>query len=175
MRILSIVLALTIGSSAAQALEIAGKAVRVTTEVTGLDQPWAVAELPEGGLLVTERGGALLLVQDGRGVRVKGAPRVAARGQGGLLDVTLARDFATSRTLFLTYSKPHSAGARTTLAAAELAEDGRRLENLRDLFVSAPGFQGGRHFGARVVEGRNVVHNNGGSRRAALCAGSEQP
>jgi len=69
-----------------------------------------------------------------------------------LLDITLARDFETSRTLFLTYAKPQANGAGTALAAAELSGDGRRLENLRDLFVSAPGGSGGRHFGSRVVE-----------------------
>lgn len=84
-----------------------------------------------------------------------GAPRVAARGQGGLLDVTVARDFATSRTVFLTYSKPQGRGSGTALAAAELSTDGARLENLRDLFESAPGGNTGRHFGSRVVEAQN--------------------
>ena len=137
----------------AWALDTARGTVTVTPVVTGLDQPWGVAELPDGSLLVTERDGVLLRVNDGRAVRVVGTPRVAASGQGGLLDITLARDFATSRTLFLTYSKRQSGGAGTALAAAELSADGRRLENLRDLFVSAPGFSGGRHFGSRVVEG----------------------
>ena len=62
------------------------------------------------------------------------------------------RDFATTRTLFLTYSKPQGRGAGTALAAAELSEDGTALENLRDLFVSAPGSTGGLQFGSRVVE-----------------------
>ncbi|MEL7098406.1 MAG: PQQ-dependent sugar dehydrogenase [Pseudomonadota bacterium] len=137
----------------AAALEIAGQDVTVTPVVTGLDQPWGVAQMPDGGLLITDRGGALVLSQEGALREVAGAPRVAARGQGGLLDVTLARDFATSRTLWLTYSKPQRGGAGTALAAAELSADGTRLENLRDLFVSARGSSGGRHFGSRVVEG----------------------
>ncbi|WP_299686544.1 PQQ-dependent sugar dehydrogenase [uncultured Tateyamaria sp.] len=137
---------------AALALDTGGGAVTVTPVVTGLDQPWGVAELPDGSLLVTERDGVLLRVVEGRAQRVNGAPRVASRGQGGLLDVTLARDFATSRTVFLTYAKRQQGGAGTALAAAELSADGRRLENLRDLFVAAPGFSGGRHFGSRVVE-----------------------
>lgn len=136
------------------ALDIAGREVTVTAVATGLDQPWGVAELPGGeGLLITERDGALLLSRGGQTRRVDGTPRVAARGQGGLLDITLARDFATTRTLWLTYSKPQRGGAGTALAAAELSADGTTLENLRDLFVSAPGSSGGRHFGSRVVEG----------------------
>ena len=130
-------------------------AVTVTPVATGLEEPWAVAPMPDGALLVTERDGTLQLVRDGVATAVRGTPRVVAQGQGGLLDITLARDFATSRTLFLTYSKPQGRGAGTTLAAAELSADGTRLENLRDLFESAPGGTTGRHFGSRVVEARD--------------------
>jgi len=141
----------------AAALEIGGQDVDVRAEVTGLNAPWGVAEMPGGGLLITEKDGRLLLAQDGTVREVAGTPSVADRGQGGLLDITLASDFAQTRTLWLTYSKAQSpragtAFAGTALAAAELSADGARLENLRDLFVSAPGSRGGRHFGSRVVE-----------------------
>lgn len=136
----------------ALALDTSSGAVTVSALATGLDEPWGVAPLPGGGLLVTERGGRLVLIKDGRSSRVVGVPRVAARGQGGLLDITLARDFAKTRTLFLTYSKPLSGGAGTALAAGELSSDGRRLNNLRDIFVATPGGSSGRHFGSRVVE-----------------------
>ncbi|MEL7165447.1 MAG: PQQ-dependent sugar dehydrogenase [Pseudomonadota bacterium] len=139
----------------AAALNTQAGSVTTTAVVTGLDEPWGVAELPDGSLLITERSGVLLRVSDGRTSRVDGAPRVADRGQGGLLDITLARDFAQTRKLFLTYSKPQRGGAGTTLAAAELNADGTRLENLRDLFVSARGSSGGRHYGSRVVEARD--------------------
>ena len=152
---MSVFLLLLVWPMSAMALETDRGAVTVSAVATGLDQPWGVAELPDGSLLVTERDGVLLRITDGRAQRVVGAPRVAARGQGGLLDVTLARDFATTRTVFLTYSKRQSGGAGTALAAAELSADGRRLDNLRDLFVSAPGTSGGRHFGSRVVEARD--------------------
>ncbi|WP_299148907.1 PQQ-dependent sugar dehydrogenase [uncultured Tateyamaria sp.] len=127
--------------------------VTTAAVVTGLDQPWAVVQLPDGSLLVTERAGNLVRIADSAASRVRGVPRVAAEGQGGLLDITLARDFATTRTLFLTYSKPQGGGSGTALAAAELSTDGSRLENLRDLFESAPGGNTNRHFGSRVVEG----------------------
>ncbi|MEO0390905.1 MAG: PQQ-dependent sugar dehydrogenase, partial [Pseudomonadota bacterium] len=140
-------------ASPAAALEIAGVQTRVTSEVTGLDAPWGVAEMPDGGLLITERDGRLLHSRGGTLSEVRGVPRVAARGQGGLLDITLARDFDRTRTLFLTYAKPQGGGAGTALVAAELSADGTSLENLRDLFVSEPGSRGGRHFGSRVVEG----------------------
>jgi glucose/arabinose dehydrogenase len=126
--------------------------LRISEEVTGLDAPWGLAPLPDGGLLITEKDGRLLW-WDGRQMReVAGAPTVADRGQGGLLDITLPRDFATSREIFLSYSKPQGRGAGTALAVARLSEDMTRLEGLRDIFEAAPGFSGGRHFGSRVVE-----------------------
>jgi glucose/arabinose dehydrogenase len=118
----------------------------------GLDAPWGIDLLPDGAMVITELDGRVLLWRDGDIQEVAGAPRVVESGQGGLLDVTLAKDFATSRTLFLSYSKPQQGGAGTALAAAELSADETRLENLRDLFEMAPGSSGGRHFGSRVVE-----------------------
>lgn len=144
--VLSLCLIILGGSALAQSK------ITVTAIASGLNQPWGVAPLPEGGALVTERDGALRIVRGGRVQRVAGTPRVAAQGQGGLLDITLARDFEATRTLFLTYAKPQPKGAGTALASARLSDDGRRLENLRLLFEAAPVASGGRHYGSRVVE-----------------------
>ncbi len=124
----------------------------ISAVVSGLDEPWGVDILPDGALILTEKDGRVLIARDGRLTEVSGAPRVVDNGQGGLLDVTLARDFATSRSVFFSYSKRQQGGAGTALATAELSADNSRLENLRDLFVMAPGSSGGRHFGSRVVE-----------------------
>ena len=124
----------------------------MTPVVTGLDEPWGIDHLPDQSLIITEKDGRVLLWKDGKTRELNGAPDVVDRGQGGLLDVTVARDFATSRTVFFSYSKRQNGGAGTALAAAEVSADGTALENLRDLFESAPGSSGGRHFGARVVE-----------------------
>ncbi len=152
MRFFLALVSLSLMAQISLALDTARGAVTLTQIVRGLDQPWGVAPMPGGGALITERGGRLLLAQNGRMTSVRGVPKVAARGQGGLLDVTLPRDFAQSREVFLTYSKPQSGGAGTALAKARLSDDGTRLENLQVLFEAAPGFSGGRHFGARVVE-----------------------
>ena len=152
---LAMILTLAMAAAPAAALETERGPVTVTPVATGLDAPWAVAALPDGTFLVTERDGALQRIVNGTASPVQGVPRVEAGGQGGLLDITLARDFATSRTLFLTYSKPQGRGAGTALASAELSRDGSRLTNLRDLFVSERGPRGGRHFGSRVVEARD--------------------
>ncbi|WP_299296771.1 PQQ-dependent sugar dehydrogenase [uncultured Tateyamaria sp.] len=143
---------LTFVPGAALALDTDIGPVNVQAVATGLDQPWGVAQMPNGDLLVTERDGALKRISGGQVRDVAGVPPVAAEGQGGLLDITLAHDFATTRSLFLTYAKEQGRGSGTALAAAELSADGSRLENLRDLFESAPGGRTGRHFGSRVVE-----------------------
>ncbi|MGC1495946.1 MAG: PQQ-dependent sugar dehydrogenase [Sulfitobacter sp.] len=121
--------------------------------IANLDAPWAVAPLRGGGALVTEQGGALIFVRGEQRHSVSGVPESIADGQGGLLDITLARDFDQSRTLFLTYAKPQAGGGSgTALASARLSEDTLRLEDVTELFEMAPGSSGGRHFGSRVVE-----------------------
>jgi len=136
----------------AQVLSTSSGDLRLERMVSGLDTPWAIGILPDGSFLVTERDGELLFVQGGQISEVTGVPRVAARGQGGLLDVTIARDFEQTREIFLTYAKPQRGGAGTALSVARLSADGTRLENVRELFEAARGFSGSRHFGSRVVE-----------------------
>ncbi|KIC19410.1 PQQ-dependent sugar dehydrogenase [Leisingera sp. ANG-DT] len=129
--------------------------LRVTKMAGGFDVPWAFAFLPDGAVLVTERDGALFHVRDGKKNRIGGTPAVVAEGQGGLLDVMVPRDFATSREIFLTFAKRQGRGAGTALAAGRLSADNRSLTDLRILFEAAPGATGGRHFGSRVVEARD--------------------
>ncbi len=128
---------------------------RIEPVVTGLDTPWAVAPLPEGGALITERDGRLLRFADGRLMPIGGVPKVEVAGQGGLLDVTLARDFERSRVLYLTYSKKQGRGSGTALARATLSEGADRLQSVQDIFEMKAGSRGGRHFGSRVVEARD--------------------
>ncbi|UYP68988.1 PQQ-dependent sugar dehydrogenase [Thalassobacter stenotrophicus] len=126
----------------------------LTEVVSDLVEPWAVGFLPQGALLITERDGRLLhIAADGRRVAVAGVPRVAADGQGGLLDVMIPADFAETREVFLTFAKPQGRGAGTALARGELSADGSRLRDVRVVFEMARGTSGGRHFGSRVVEG----------------------
>ncbi len=123
-----------------------------TPVISGLDTPWGIDFLPDGSLLITEKEGRVLIWKDGAVSEVAGAPDVVDRGQGGLLDVTVARDFATTRRVFFSYSKAQKGGAGTALATAQLSQDSSRLEGLQDIFEMKPGASGGRHFGSRVVE-----------------------
>jgi glucose/arabinose dehydrogenase len=147
-------LALAAGPTAAEIRQTEAGPVEIEAVATGFDVPWALDFLPGGGVLVTERGGQLIHVRaDGARDRVSGTPDVWARGQGGLLDVMVPRDFAESREVFLTYSRPQPGGAGTALARGRLTEAGDRLEDLELLWQLAPGSSGGRHFGSRVAEG----------------------
>ena len=137
------VFAATIDSSAG--------ALAVTPVVTGLDEPWALAFLPDGNVLVTERAGRLLHVADGKAQPITGVPEVFDNGQGGLLDVMVPRDFAQSREVWLSFSAPIDGGAATAVGKGRLSDDGRTLEGFATLY-QGDGTRGGRHFGSRLVE-----------------------
>ncbi len=123
---------------------------QVVPVVTGLEHPWALAFLPGGDLLVTERRGRLLRIgADGQRHRIEGLPRIAAVGQGGLLDLVLDPGFADNRLLYFSYSEQFGGGQRTAVARAELAGD--RLVALRRIFAMNRASSGGRHFGARLA------------------------
>lgn len=137
-----------------------GVRVAVATLAEGLAHPWAVAALPEGGYLVTERGGTLNHMTEAGALHpVAGVPEVLAEGQGGLLDVAVAPDFARSRLVYLTYAKPMGDGTGATAAArATLSGDHAAIEDLRDIFVQSPASPTTKHFGARVVPDGEVVY-----------------
>ncbi len=127
--------------------------VRVERMAGPFSHPWGVAFLPGGAALVTERGGSLWwLGPEGAREEVAGVPEVHAVGQGGLLDVVAARDFAESREIFLSYSEPEGRKSRTAVAAARLSDDGTRLEDLRVIFRQQPAVQSSKHYGSRIVE-----------------------
>jgi glucose/arabinose dehydrogenase len=95
---------------------------QVITLADGLQNPWGIAFLPEGGFLVTERPGRVRVYRDGQLApeTVRGVPRVVARGQGGLMDVALHPAYEENRLVYLTYSKPGERGATTALARGRL-------------------------------------------------------
>lgn len=154
MRQLFVIIAFCLGAVAtnAQQIETSAGSLRVEPIALGFDTPWAFAFLPDGRVLVTERGGRLFLVHDGQLQRVRGVPKVAARGQGGLLDVMVPRDFSQSRQVFLTFARNQKGGAGTALAVGRLTAQGTGLRDVRIVFKAIHGGSGGRHFGSRVVE-----------------------
>ena len=131
--------------------------LRAQPVATGLEHPWAVAFLPAGRFLVTERPGRLRVIEaDGRiDPPVAGLPRIVAAGQGGLLDVVLDSGFAANRTLYFCFSEPGSGGNSTAMARARLSADDARLEDVRVIFSQKPKVASSMHFGCRIVEARD--------------------
>jgi glucose/arabinose dehydrogenase len=127
-------------------------AVRIETVASGLHNPWAIAMLPDGRMLVTEKGGALRLVEaNGRvSVPLDGVPPVASAGQGGLLDVALDPGFNSNRLVYLSYAEPGPNGTAGTAALrGRLGASG--LENVKVIYRQDPKVRGGNHFGSRLV------------------------
>ncbi|WP_420712762.1 PQQ-dependent sugar dehydrogenase [Ancylobacter sp. SL191] len=131
----------------------------VETVADGLENPWSLAFLPDGRMLVTERPGRLRIVSRNGTVSepIAGVPPVFARGQGGLLDVVLAPDFDSSRLIFISYAEPREGAGGTSVARAKLVEEGgaARLDGVEVIFRQQPAASGGQHFGSRLVFGRD--------------------
>ncbi len=131
---------------------------RVAVVASGLESPWALAFLPGGRYLVTERPGRMRVVgADGQvSAPLGGVPAVAAAGQGGLLDLVTDSDFVRNRQVFFCFSEPGEGGtAGTALATAQLSTRQDALENVKVIFRQQPKVPGGNHFGCRIVEAKD--------------------
>lgn len=125
--------------------------IQVKAIAEGLENIWGMAFLPDGSMLVTERRGRMRIVSaDGKvGEPLAGLPEIYAQGQGGLLDVVLAPDFATSKKIYFSYSEPGKGGNSTAVSFATLT--GNKLENVTSVFSQQPKIDSGAHFGSRLV------------------------
>ena len=123
----------------------------------GLPKLWSMEFLPDGRMLVATKAGAMHIVdRDGEpGPALQGVPEVMSRGQGGLLDIALAPDFAQSGTIYFSYAEPRGAeGNGTSVASATLAVDAGsagRLDDVRVIFRQTPSYRGNKHFGSRLA------------------------
>ena len=145
------------GCATAALAQSASPAVALAPVATGLVNPWAVAFLPGGQFLVTERPGRMRVIQaTGEvGPALSGLPPVAAGGQGGLLDVVTDTGFATNRRIFFCFSEPAAGGAAgnsTALARATLSADARSLQDVKVIFSQRPKVDSSLHFGCRIAQ-----------------------
>jgi aldose sugar dehydrogenase len=126
---------------------------RVVTVVDGLHDPWSMAFLPGGDMLVTEKPGRLRIVRDGALLpdAVPGLPEVRVGGQGGLLDVVAHPDFAANRLVYLSYSKPNADGSQGTTAVVRGRFEGDRLHDVEEIFEAEAWAQGNGHYGSRLA------------------------
>jgi aldose sugar dehydrogenase len=140
--------------------------MRITEIAHGLQDAWSVALLPDGGFLVTERPGRLRRISaDGAiSAPIANVPHVWSEGQGGLLDVVLAPDFATSHRIYFSYAEPGDDGsAGTAAASAVLGENA--LDDVRVIYRQQPKLVGPNHFGSRIAfDGKGHVFITQGER-----------
>lgn len=146
------------GESQIARLETRHGPIVVERVARGLEHPWGLAFLPDGRMLITERPGRLRIMEASGTLSepLRGVPEVAARGQGGLLDVALDPDFADNAIVYLSYAKPAGStpgaprgSATTALGRGRLVEGG--IEGFEDIFVQRPWVSGNLHFGSRIV------------------------
>lgn len=160
-RTLSLVLCLAAAAPLTVAQTTTDKAIIVKSEAAnfqvktvaqGLKNAWGMVFLPDGNMLVTERAGRMRIVSaDGKlGEPLSGLPKIAAQGQGGLLDVVLAPDFVTSKKIYFSYSEPGDGNLNST-AVSFATLNGNKLENLTRVFSQKPKVNSSNHFGSRLV------------------------
>lgn len=147
------------------------EAVEIGTEeiATGFTHPWAIAVLPEDGLLVTEREGRLNHLDPETGDReaVEGTPEVHAEGQGGLLDVAVDPDFGDDPWIYLTYAAGTGDGASAThLGRGRFDAEGMSIEGFEELYVAEPPVAESMHYGSRIVfDDEGMLYLSLGDRR----------
>jgi glucose/arabinose dehydrogenase len=126
-------------------------ALKVETVAEGLVNPWAIAFLPDGSMLVTEREGRLRVIRNGALVEapVANTPAPFVANQAGFFDVEAHPDFANNRTIFLSYATGTASANATRVISAEF--DGAALSNIKTVYEAKPLKKGGVHFGGRLA------------------------
>lgn len=128
-----------------------GTSISVQKLYDQLRNPWGMAWLPDGRLLITERSGEILVFKNDKftGEKLSGVPAVFNKGQGGLLDIQLHPNYAQNNWIYITYSKPGPGGAATAVMRFKL--QGNQMVEQQDIFVAKPYLPADFHFGSRIV------------------------
>ncbi len=152
----AVILALSAARSASAQTTVyqsEGGPYRVVTVVDGLQDPWSIAFLPGGEMLVTEKPGRLRIVRNGvlQPEPIAGTPEVWYQGQGGLLDVVLHPDFQSNRLIYLSFSKPNEDGSEATTAVVRGTLENDHLDNVEEIFEAKAWGSSGSHFGSRLA------------------------
>lgn len=118
-----------------------------------LKKPWGIAPLPDGRLLITQKGGTLVLA-DAKGKiskEIKGLPEVNDSGQGGLLGITIDTDFTKNRMVYWTFSQKTKDGNLTAVAKGRLSDDEKNIEKAEVIYQATPAYDGDLHYGSRIL------------------------
>lgn len=131
----------------------------------GLNRPWGITSLPDGRLLITEKGGDLrIATTDGQlSEAITGLPKVNDAKQGGLLGIVVDPDFSSNRMIYWTFSENTPEGNLTAVAKGRLSEDEKTVENSQVIYRATPAYSGELHYGSRILfdkEG-NLIFSTG--------------
>lgn len=140
-----------------------------TSVIADFDAPWAMTFMPDGRMLVTEKAGEMILFdpKNGTKIPVAGIPPVDSEGQGALMDVVLAPDFARNRTVYFSFSEAGQGGKGVALAtgAFHQASDGTtKLDGVKVIFRASQYVDGNGHYSGRIAfspDGRYLFFTNG--------------
>lgn len=123
----------------------------------GLQNPWGITSLPDGRLLITEKGGTMRIAsQDGKlSAAITGLPEVNSKGQGGLLGLTIDPDFKNNRMVYFSFSQKMADGNLTAVGKGRLSDDEKTIENAQTIYRATPEFPSNLHYGGRVVFDKN--------------------
>ena len=173
MAYISLAMFLSAATSAPDIIKTEAHTLRIVKIVSGLEHPWGHTFLPDNRIIITERPGRLRIVESGHlnPEPVAGLPAIAARGQGGLLDVALHPNFVTNQLVYLSYSAAGASGVGTEVARGKLV--GNRLEDVEVIFRMTPKSKTGKHFGSRLIFDREgylyiTLGDRGEKKRAQL-------
>ena len=134
------------------AVQSAKHVFQVNKVLDGLENPWSMAFLPDGRMLITERAGRLRLVTKSFQLHptpIAGLPKIKAAGQGGLFDVAIHPDYAANGWIYWAYNEPGAGGWGTALARGKL--QGTQMTSVEVLFSMRPKSRKNQHFGGRIV------------------------
>ena len=150
------------------------------TPLAEFDTPWAIAFLPDGRLVLTEKGGRIFIVtQTGDKTRVRSVPKVAFGGQNGLLDIAPAPDFANSRAVYFSYNEPARGGSSVVLARAVLDESSGKatLTDLTRIWKQEAAARGGQPGGiiAFAPDGKHLFFSVGDRMQPATAQDDNAP
>jgi len=130
---------------------------RIVTVADGLQQPWSIAFLPGGDMLITEKSGRLRIVRDGalQPEPIAGLPKVYYNQQGGLFDVVLHPNFKNNQLLYLSFAKPNEDESESTTAVVRGRFDGAQLTDIEEIFVANSWSEVPAHYGAKLAFGHD--------------------
>ena len=145
--------------------------VKTTTAYEGkilsssLNHPWGIGVLPDGRLLITEKGGTMRIATTAGQLSapISGVPAVNSAGQGGLLGVTIDPQFNSNRMVYWVFSENVTGGNLTSVAKGSLSADEKSLQNVSVIYRATPAYNGALHYGGRILidKSGNIIISTG--------------